>query len=68
MDPATHGDGDRFRYEKPRTLWKKNLFFDEQPEFIAIPKECVLLLTKQYYTITLFPDQEKKEKLSCPRA
>ena len=43
---------------------RKPFFADEEPEFTAIPKECALLLTKQYYTITSFPDQDKKDD-SC---
>ncbi len=31
---------------------EKPFFFYEKPELAAIPKECVLLLTKQYYTRT----------------
>jgi hypothetical protein len=34
---------------------RKPFFPDEEPESAAIKKECVLLLTKQYYTITTFP-------------
>ena len=66
MATAAHGDSDRLRCEKPRTSGRKPLFPDEEPEFTAIPKECVLLLTKQYYTITPFPDQDKKG-YSCLR-
>ena len=43
---------------------RKPFFADEEPEFTAIPKECALLLTKQYHTITPFPDQDKKDD-SC---
>ena len=43
---------------------RKPFFADEKPDFTAIPKECALLLTKQYYTITPFPDQDKKDD-SC---
>ena len=64
MIPATRGDGDRLRCEKPRTSWQKTFFADEKADFTAIPKECALLLTKQYYTITPFPDQDKKDD-SC---
>ena len=39
---------------------RKPFFFDVEPEFTAIPKECVLLLTKRYYTITPSPEQDKK--------
>lgn len=52
---------------KNRTPHDKKPFFpDKEPEFTAIPKECVLSLTKQYYTITPFPDQDKKG-YSCLR-
>ena len=34
---------------------RKPFFADEEPDFTAIPKECALLLTKQYYTITSPP-------------
>ena len=50
---------------KNRAPHGRNPFFaDEEPEFTAIPKECALLLTKQYHTITPFPDQDKKDD-SC---
>jgi hypothetical protein len=45
---------------------KKPFFPDKEPEFTAIYKEYILLLTKQYYTITPFPDQDKKG-YSCLR-
>ena len=34
---------------------RKPFFADEKADFTAIPKECALLLTKQYYTITPLP-------------
>ena len=44
-----------------RAPYGRNPFFaDEEPEFTAIHKECVLLLTEQYYTITPSPEQDKK--------
>ena len=39
---------------KNRIPHSRKPFFDEEPEFTAIPKGCALLLTKQYYTIPPF--------------
>jgi len=39
---------------------KKTFLPDKEPVFAVICKECVLLLTKQYSTITPLPDQHRK--------